>query len=106
MNMDSPPFARGELRGYDSNDPSGGTFSATSDQQLEGMEWVFPDLDYSVTSGAQPQRSNRQVRCRIFRNHTGGAITPKLAYEFDTGGSDTYDYGNKVSSLAEVGDCG
>lgn len=71
---ENPPFGRGETyyqgRTIDSND-LGGT-------HLEGMEWEFEDLDYSV-QGVKTPRSGKRVRCRLVRNASGIALLPKRA---------------------------
>lgn len=73
MNLDTPPFGRGEVgTGY--SDPA--TLDTTANVQYEGMEYPWPDLDYTNT-GNPAMRSNRQVRCRIVRNKSGAAILPK-----------------------------
>src|SRR5689334_1644480 len=107
MEKGSPPFPRGQLAGYDHNDPSGATFSTSEDTQIEGMEWDFPDLDYapSTYQGTLPARSNRTVKCRAVRN-LGSAVLPKRCVEFSTAGTAVTDYGNKVNGYAEIGDAG
>lgn len=101
MEMGSPPFPRGQLgTGY--SDPS--TIDQTAETQLEGMEWVFPDLDYSVTLGAPAARSNRQVRCRVVRNKSGGALLPKKAVKPNDAATDGYSWGNQTNGYAALGD--
>jgi len=77
---ENPPVARGKTY-FD-----GATISAqdvTDTNYLLGKEWVFEDVDYSV-SGAKVLRSGRQVTCRLVRNVSGGALLPKRVVAYDT----------------------
>lgn len=69
---EAPPFGRGQTW-Y-----GGGTIDVNDlgGQELEGREYEFEDLDYSVQGGA-PQRTGRRVRVRIVRNMSGIALLPK-----------------------------
>lgn len=103
MNMDAPPFPRGEtLVGL--SDPS--TVDTTGLAQLEGMEWVFPDLSWNTSAGNEvsPARSNRPVRCRVVRNVSGGALLPKRAVKPNTGDATGVSYGNQALAHAALGD--
>lgn len=87
-----PPFIRGKT--YSGT----GTPGSTDGAHLVGREWVFEDLDYSVTGQPKPVRSNRNVTVRAVRNsctiNSGGEITtgnllPKRAVTFTAGGYNT-----------------
>jgi hypothetical protein len=94
---ENPPFERGQ------------TFYSTSEVidannlggvQLEGMEWLFEDIDpRSTGQGATARRTSRQVRCRVVRNL--GAVTLFAGYlaRFQkTAGK----YGARVDGLCAV----
>lgn len=71
---ENPPFPRGQTF-Y-----SGGTIdtNALGGVQLEGMEWVFEDVDpRQGTSGASTRRTNRPVKCRLVRNDGTLTLLPK-----------------------------
>lgn len=61
---EAPPFPRGEY------------VDATEFAHLEGVEYVFEDIDYS-SQGVKSARTNRQVVCRVMNNQSGIALLPK-----------------------------
>lgn len=71
---EAPPFERGQT--FHGGDATAITNGLTETAHLEGMEWVFEDLDYSV-QGAKPKRSGKAVRCRCVRNTGAVALLPK-----------------------------
>lgn len=88
----SPPFDRGQTWfGGDSN-----RVETTQSAYLEGMEWVFDDLDLTSTPNFRVARTHQKVRCRIVRNASGIALLPKRLAKFKTSGI----YGNQVDGYA------
>jgi len=80
---ENPPFDRGQTFF------GGGTVDATSGANLEGLEWVFNDFNYST----KVNRTNSYVRCRVVRNTSGIALLPKRLVSFEASGT---DYGKQV----------
>lgn len=101
MNKGAPPFPRGAL-GSAYSDPA--TVDTAGNQQMEGMEYWFPDIDHSAILGAQAQRSNRSVLCRIVRNKSGGALLPKKTVKYNDAATNGYDWGNQTNGNAALGD--
>lgn len=103
MNSDAPPFPRGQTGTYIS-DATAGTIDATGGGHLEGMEYDFEDLDFSVQLGAGAQRSGRRVRCRIVRNKSGGLLLPKKAVKPYTAAAAKGDVFSETDGYAALGD--
>lgn len=71
---DAPPFGRGEY-----------STQAGAFDHLIGKEWVFEDIDYSVSAtnvGAKTFRTGFQVTCRLVRNDSLAALLPKRVASF------------------------
>lgn len=83
--MENPPFPRGDT--YYGPDRTIDT--ADLDTKLEGMEWEFEDLDYSVT-GAKPSRTGRLVKCRLVRNVSGIPLLPKRCVTYQKSAGNYY----------------
>lgn len=89
---EAPPFERGQTF-Y-----GGGTIDSNNlDPSLEGKEWVFDDLDLTVT-GAKTKRSGKKVRCRCVRNVGAAALLPKRLVSFVAGTT----YGKRVDGYADT----
>lgn len=75
-----PPFGRGQYQTLTSG-------LAVAEQPFAGIlgqEWEFDDLYWDQGgNGPPPYRSPAKVRCRLVRNETGSAITPKQLCKID-----------------------
>jgi hypothetical protein len=80
MRLENPPFQRGETFYQGATVPTPDASDMAS--QLEGTEWEFPDLDYSVAGPTKPRRSPAMVRCRVVRNLNAAALLPKRLVSF------------------------
>jgi hypothetical protein len=91
---ENPPFPRGETF-Y-----NGGTIDTNNlgGTNLEGMEYEFEDLDLSTATGVKSARTNRKVRCRIVRNVSGIALTPKRLARYQA-----TTYGARIDGYCAVG---
>src|ERR1051326_7295354 len=95
---ENPPFGRGEtffsIGAVSPNAPD-----VTVGTQLEGKEWVFEDINPTVTG--HTTRTNRYVRCRVVRNRAGISLLPKRLVQFTSGSAtqaaaDGRNYGAQV----------
>jgi hypothetical protein len=76
---EAPPFGRGEMFWDSSYTPT--TQDITDTQHLEGKEWTFEDIDYTLR-GAKTVRTGKMVRCRVVRNVGAAALLPKRLASF------------------------
>lgn len=89
--LENPPFPRGgtfyDGDTIDANDLGG--------ENLEGMEWVFQDVDPNTGIA----RTERPVRCRVVRNTSGINLLPKRIGRFETGAG---EYGSRVDGYTRT----
>lgn len=94
---ESLPFQRGQT--FYGATPS----DTTAHKDLEGREYVIIDDDQSGgnSGGVGGNRTGREVRLRIVRNLSGGALLPKRIAKMKTDGS-AYEYSGQVSGYADT----
>lgn len=73
--------------------------AATDLFQLEGVEMVFDDLDWSVTGPMKPHRTYRKRLCRLVRNVSGVNLLPKRTAVYATASG---LYGNRVDGYGSL----
>jgi hypothetical protein len=93
---ENPPFGRGEC--FFDTAATVSTDDIAHTVYLEGMEWVFEDLDYSQT-GAKTKRTGHSVRCKLVRNTSGAALLPKRLVTFE---ADGLDFGQRVDGYSDT----
>ena len=94
---ESPPFERGA-----SYFGPGATITAddvTATAHIEGMEWVFEDIDLTAGPGAKMKRTGRRVKCRAVRNVGAAALLPKRLVTFQASG---VHFGKRVDGYADT----
>ena len=70
-----------------------------------GLRHVFPDNDYSTTTGVQTRLSGHDVECVLCKANTGSAILPGLLYKFDWSGGDSFREVTALCGAGEKADC-
>lgn len=97
---ENPPFDRGQT--YFDQDQTISTQNVTDSNYLLGKEWVFEDVDYT-NDETHTLRSGNNVRCRVVRNISGGALLPRtLVTPAATGTSGYSGYFNEVDGNART----
>ena len=94
---ENPPFERGKT--FFGPDATIAAASITETDYLLGKEWIFEDVDYSVSTPTKPLRSGRKVRCRLVRNLSATTQYGKYLVTFKASAG---MYDNEIDGMADT----